>query len=113
MKKMSILLMAGCLVFTAALVTAAVDKGPEAIQLPASMGEISFDHGAHQARVSQCQTCHHQDAAEVTPVACHSCHGTKAEIPTAKNAFHQQCKTCHQAQGGPTKCKECHTGSKG
>jgi len=113
MRKMSILLVVGCLVFSAALVMAAVNKGPEAVKLPASMGEVSFDHAAHQGRVAECQTCHHQAAAEATPVACRSCHGVTAEIPKAKDAFHQLCKSCHKAQNGPTKCKECHSGPKG
>lgn len=113
MKKMSILVVVGCLVFSAALVMAEVNKGPEAIKLPASMGEISFNHAAHQGRVTECQTCHHKDAATATPTACRSCHGVDSAIPTAKNAFHQTCKTCHKAQNGPTKCKECHSGPKG
>ena len=109
MKKIAILFVALAIVSTAAFAVIAAENGPADIKLPASMGEISFDHAGHQARVTDCTTCHHQGEG----TACRSCHGTKPEAPDAKKAFHASCKGCHQEQNGPTKCKECHTGPKG
>lgn len=109
MKKILILFVALAMVSVAAMAVVAAEKGPAEIKLPASMGEITFDHAAHQGRVADCATCHHQGEG----VACRSCHGTKPEAPAAKKAFHDKCKGCHKGQNGPTKCKECHTGPKG
>ncbi len=88
---------------SAAVVTA--DTGPEVIKLPASMGEVTFQHKAHQDRVDDCTTCHHQG---VEAGACRSCHdGTTA--PKAKDVFHKRCKGCHKEnKSGPTKCSGCH-----
>lgn len=109
MKKIAILFVAITLVSFASLAVIAAENGPAEIKLPASMGEISFNHSAHQTRVPDCATCHHQGAG----TACSSCHGVKPEAPDAKKAFHTLCKDCHKSQNGPTKCKECHTGPKG
>lgn len=109
MKKFLILFVAITMVSSAAYAVVAADNGPAEIKLPASMGEITFDHAGHQGRIAECTTCHHQGAG----TACRSCHDAKPEAPTAKKAFHAQCKACHKEQSGPTKCKECHTGPKG
>ena len=108
MKKLLILLVAVALVSVAAMSVVADDKGPAEIKLPAKMGEVTFNHAAHQGRVADCATCHHQGAG----TACRSCHGVKADAPKAKDAFHTRCKGCHKEQNGPTKCKQCHTGPK-
>jgi hypothetical protein len=108
MKKLLIMLVALTLVSIAAMAVVAADKGPAEIKMPASMGEVSFDHASHQGRVTDCTTCHHQGEG----TACKSCHGTTAGVPDAKSAFHASCKGCHKEQNGPTKCKECHTGPK-
>jgi cytochrome c553 len=109
MKKCLILFVALAMVTSAAIVVIAAENGPAEIKLPASMGEVTFDHAEHQGRVTDCTTCHHQGAG----TACRSCHGVNADAPDAKTAFHNKCKTCHKEQNGPTKCKECHTGAKG
>lgn len=103
MKKLVILLVVVGFVAGTALFAAA-NNGPAEIKLEASMGTVTFNHAAHQAKVSDCKTCHHKG---VEAGACRSCHdGTKA--PKAKDAFHKRCKGCHKEQNGPTKCKECH-----
>ncbi len=108
MKKFLILLVALSMVSAAGFAVIAAENGPSEIKLPAKMGEITFNHAAHQSRVADCTTCHHQGEG----TACSSCHGVKPEAPEAKKAFHTLCKDCHKKQNGPTKCKECHTGPK-
>jgi len=104
MKKLLILLIAASFVATAAMSVIANDKGPAEIKLEASMGTVTFNHAAHQDRITDCATCHHQ--GELT--TCHTCHDGKA-APKAKKVFHDNCKGCHVEQkSGPTKCKECH-----
>lgn len=88
---------------------AVAGEGPAEIKLPAKMGEVTFPHHAHQAKVADCTACHHNG---VDAGSCTSCHGVKPEAPAAKDAFHKQCKECHQKNGGPTSCKACHTGGK-
>ncbi len=79
-------------------------EAPTEIVLPAKIGTVTFGHTVHQQRVDSCTTCHHQGE----PVPCGNCHGVKTEAPLAKDAFHRQCRSCHQKQAGPTDCKECH-----
>lgn len=80
------------------------EQGPAEIVLPAKIGQVTFNHSTHQQRVEECSTCHHQGE----PSACDACHGVKIEAPLAKDAFHRQCRSCHQKTSGPTGCKECH-----
>ena len=100
----AVLLVAGFLA-AGALVATAADNGPETIQLEAKMGTVTFPHQAHQATVADCTTCHHKG---VEAGACSACHGVDPAAPKAKDAFHKQCKGCHQEKGGPTGCKDCH-----
>ena len=105
MKKLITLFVALALVTVAAFAVIAADKGPAEIKLDASMGTITFQHAAHQSRVPDCMTCHHEG---VEAGACMSCHDAKPEAPKAKKVFHKLCKSCHKKNGGPTKCKGCH-----
>jgi len=87
----------------ATFVTAA---GPDTITLEGGkMGQITFPHSAHQERVDNCTTCHHNGLKEPK---CTSCHGVEEDAPKAKDAFHKVCKDCHKDQGGPTGCRDCH-----
>jgi len=72
-----------------------------------------------------CQKCHaNSEAAE--DVSCSGCHLQKKTLsvlhtspigntfyhidkPGIKGAFHLQCLGCHQTEGGPTGCQECHS----
>ena len=106
MKKMLVLFVAMTLVSLASMtVVAAENNGPAEIKLEAKMGTVTFQHAAHQARIADCKTCHHNG---VEAGACRSCHDAKPEAPKAKDAFHKLCKDCHKAQNGPTSCKDCH-----
>jgi len=104
MKRFITILLAVTFLASGALIAFA-DNGPAEVKLEASMGTVTFQHQAHQARVADCTTCHHKG---VEAGACTSCHGVKAEAPKAKDAFHKLCKGCHADKGGPTGCKDCH-----
>ena len=43
----------------------------------------------------------------VTASDSEECHG-KGKGPSFKTAAHKNCKACHKAKGGPTKCDDCH-----
>lgn len=69
---------------------------PEVIELPASMGKVTFNHKQHQERLKDCTKCH----ASATG-------GKIAEL--GKDWAHKTCKGCHaEMKKGPTSCKECH-----
>ncbi len=80
-------------VCTAATVVIAQSQGPEEIKYPVKMGTVSFNHAGHQQTID-CASCHHTGDY----ISCKNCHGVKTGIPTAKNAFHDQCKSCHKEQ---------------
>ncbi len=87
------------------------DKGPGRVVLtPPSgkMGAVSFKHKAHQ-QMFGCKKCHHKMEPKSTPIACSDCHGADPDAPDLQKAFHNKCKSCHNAMGaGPTKCNGCH-----
>ncbi len=71
---------------------------------------VSFDHKAHAEMLKKCAVCHHADAAGKEQ-KCSKCHGEKTEGKkvSLKEAFHTQCKGCHQKEKkGPVKCDDCH-----
>lgn len=105
MKKLLTLFVAAALISLAAGTAIADNKGPAEVKLPASMGDITFQHAKHQERVADCATCHH---VGVDAGACSSCHDAKPDAPKAKKVFHKLCKSCHKKESGPTKCKACH-----
>lgn len=101
---------------------------------------VVFTHEAHTAYASGCMDCHHKyengknsenildesDLEENYPdenlmlnimsegtlneVRCGSCHNYKAKTDSRK-AFHRQCTGCHERDGGPLMCGECHINS--
>jgi len=105
MKRILAVLAAVAFLAIGATVVTAADNGPETVTLEAKMGTVTFPHAAHQAKVEDCTTCHHNG---VEAGACRSCHGVKPEAPKAKDAFHKLCKGCHKDMGGPTSCRDCH-----
>ncbi len=70
--------------------------GPESIDLPASMGKVSFPHKKHQELVKQdCKKCHEKAPGKI------------AEL--GKDWAHKTCKGCHtEMKKGPVGCKDCH-----
>jgi len=94
--------------------------GPETIVLKAKMGNVTFQHYKHQEKV-KCGECHHEKGPDGKQVPyhkgmkikkCADCHNksfSNKKLSKVKNAFHQNCKSCHKKQhSGPTKCKGCH-----
>jgi hypothetical protein len=69
---------------------------PETIELPASMGKVTFHHKQHQERLNDCTKCHAtKDGGKIEGFG--------------KDVAHKTCKACHTEMGkGPTSCKECH-----
>jgi len=73
-------------------------------------GPVPFNHKAHMEMVKPCAKCHHADQAGKEQ-KCSKCHGDKTDGKkvSLKEAYHTQCKSCHQKEKkGPTKCDECH-----
>ncbi|HKJ05593.1 MAG TPA: cytochrome c3 family protein [Geopsychrobacteraceae bacterium] len=106
MKKMIVLLCVVAFVASTSIFAFA-SNGPADIKLDegGKMGTVAFPHAAHQAKVTDCTSCHHSGTDSPK---CTTCHGVDSAAPKAKKAFHDQCKGCHKDMGGPTKCKECH-----
>ncbi|WP_319522331.1 acidic tetraheme cytochrome c3 TmcA [uncultured Desulfosarcina sp.] len=79
-----------------------------------------FVHDEHNeaAGIDDCATCHHvyedgklvedESSEDSSCSDCHSLEGGDGQ-PSLMNAFHANCKGCHQAEGkGPVLCGECH-----
>ncbi len=68
----------------------------DVIELPASMGKVTFPHKQHQTALKECTKCHATMA------------GGKIE-GFGKDIAHKTCKGCHtEMKKGPTGCKDCH-----
>ena len=79
-------------------------------EIKKSKPAVAFNHKAHGEKVTKCADCHHKDAAGKEQ-KCSKCHGDKTDGKkiTLKEAFHAQCKGCHQKEKkGPVKCDACH-----
>lgn len=97
---------------------------------------VVFDHAMHLESYD-CTTCHHHTTGDVTDnpacsrchpspgskmkVGCYHCHlsgycidgktkpvGYHIDIPGLKGALHLQCLGCHNKEGGPVGCTDCH-----
>src|SRR3970040_1400703 len=93
--------------FWTALVVAVVFASGTVFAAPKAKVPVTFDHPKH---TKDCAPCHHKDKAGAEQ-SCGKCHGAKTEEKklSAKEAFHTQCKGCHQKEKkGPVKCDECH-----
>ena len=68
----------------------------DVIELPASKGNVSFQHKKHQEMLKDCTKCHATAA------------GGKIE-GFGKDFAHKTCKGCHsEGKKGPTSCNDCH-----
>lgn len=77
----------------------------EVLERPA----CQFTHLAHEEYADgDCEACHH--TGDYMP--CADCHDTVSgsdDMPMLMDAFHKQCKACHEEKGaGPLACGECH-----
>ncbi len=104
-----VVVLAGVFAFGSAFAAA-----PEKIVINAiakEKGAVNFNHKAHGEKVKACKDCHHKnEAGKEEKCSTAKCHGAAADGKklTLKDAFHKQCKDCHKAKKGPTKCDECH-----
>ena len=118
-------LMTGVLVFVCTLILAAgiasaQKKMPDTVTLKlegAKMAPVAFSHTTHTQKTKiGCSVCHHKDKDPKEARTCGTCHqtaGAKDNTPSAQDAFHKKCQTCHKestAKGvkAPTQCTECH-----
>lgn len=78
---------------------------------------IKFNHKLHAENKLDCSRCHHDfdkylnNRSGEKGQPCDSCHKMQADggRPSLKDAFHLQCKTCHETmKTGPITCGECH-----
>lgn len=69
---------------------------PETITIPNKKGTITLQHKAHADRIKDCSKCHATAA------------GGDKFLPMGMMKGHTTCKACHQANGGPTNCGDCH-----
>ncbi len=99
-------------VFCAGMSIAAAPEKTVIKEIQKTKGPVAYDHKAHTAKVKDCKTCHHKDeAGKEQKCSTAKCHGAKAEGKKLdlKEAFHKQCKGCHQKEKkGPVKCDACH-----
>ncbi|MDO3378796.1 cytochrome c3 family protein [Geoalkalibacter halelectricus] len=79
-------------------------KVPDEVTFPARLGDVHFSHIDHANWVPDCTTCHHTGAYP----KCSSCHGVREDARRKTDAFHMQCKGCHQEVGLSTACADCH-----
>ncbi|MGD2125334.1 MAG: cytochrome c3 family protein [Desulfobacteraceae bacterium] len=91
-------------------------KAPEQpirIMLKNTAGNVLFNHKAHTSEEGYgfgCMECHHDlDEEGARPLACGECHEPDSEEVKRSDAFHTQCKGCHDDGGaGPVDCSGCH-----
>ena len=68
----------------------------DVMELPASMGKVTFNHKIHQEQQKDCTKCH--GAGAPGKIADHG-----------KEWAHKTCKGCHvEMKKGPVGCKDCH-----
>ncbi len=77
---------------------------------------VKFDHERHAGKLD-CTRCHHDydeygnnHGGEDRAQSCTNCHvgSVKEGVLPLMEAFHAQCKQCHEKTRGPVMCGECH-----
>jgi hypothetical protein len=87
---------------------------PLRIVFKSKAGNVLFDHREHASEdgyALECTDCHHMMEEGETPLACGECHlsDDEEETPKRSDAFHDQCKGCHEDNdAGPVECSACH-----
>ncbi len=107
----------------------AVAAGPPTITLKAKMGNVTFNHAAHQKRL-KCGQCHHRKGPNGKQVPykpgqkiekCSVCHNANSGMPSSLNSvkkvMHKNCRGCHKSMHktnpkAPTRCFGCHVRKK-
>jgi len=106
--------------FAMLLTTGAFAK--DVVEFSPPNGKVTFNHKKHAETLkNDCLKCHHTwKQGETSGQLCKECHKAKAEgkALAAKDAFHQNCKGCHDEAkkankaAGPTGCTQCHVKGK-
>jgi hypothetical protein len=110
-----------CFLFSL-LVVSGVLAAKDEVTFDVSYGKVKFAHKKHVETLKiDCLKCHHTwKKGETTGKLCLECHKAKTEGKTlsAKDAFHKDCKGCHDdakkanKAAGPTGCTQCHVKDK-
>ena len=85
-----------------------VPDEPVRIMFQSTAGSVLFDHQGHLSDSGyglECESCHHEDYDD--PQSCGECHNEDEDVSRV-DAFHGQCKGCHEEDSGPVECSECH-----
>ena len=89
--KRTIIVMLSLVAFAAS----AYADSPATIELPASIGKITFPHKKHQEMLKDCKKCHEKGPGKIADLG--------------KEWAHKTCKGCHtEMKKGPVGCKDCH-----
>lgn len=111
--KISILI-AALMIFAAALVVAAENRGGEKLTIDASKGAVTFPHKEHQDNLKDCKLCHATFPQELGVIKKMK---EKKELER-KQVMDGVCLKCHKdykAAGkdhGPINCNGCHGNGK-
>ncbi len=74
---------------------AATAFAADTIELPASIGKVTFPHKMHQEMLKDCKKCHEKGPGKIADLG--------------KDWAHKTCKGCHtDMKKGPVGCKDCH-----
>jgi hypothetical protein len=103
------------------LMVTGVFAAKDVITFDVPYGKVTYNHKKHVDMKYECTKCHHTwKKGETAGKLCVDCHKAKAEGKTlsAKDAFHKDCKGCHEEAkkankpAGPTGCTKCHVKAK-
>ncbi len=107
---MIILLITGIICY--ASFTPPVPEEPIRMMFQNKAGKVLFTHEVHIGDYgNDCLDCHHNIEDDET-YNCSECHEETGDedLPSRADAFHAQCKGCHEDSGaGPTECNSCHS----
>lgn len=74
---------------------AGIAGAADMVELPASMGKVTFPHKMHQEIVKDCLKCHEKGPGKIAAMG--------------KEWAHKTCKGCHaELKRGPVDCRGCH-----
>ena len=99
------------------LMVSGVFAAKDMVVLDNPYGQVKFDHKKHVDLKLECVKCHHTwKPGDTSGKLCLECHKAKAEAKalSSKDAFHKDCKGCHdeankaKKPAGPTACNKCH-----
>lgn len=113
-KKIIIGITVAIIILFVVLAVSGVFAAKDKIVYDVPYGKVTFNHSTHKI---DCLKCHHDWKSDQTSgKLCKDCHKAKTEgkAISAKEAFHKNCKGCHDElkkankPTGPTGCTQCH-----